>query len=309
MSHTKLSFSRQGQKVVQIKSDQNHVNFSSLSDFAIEEKKHLGIGIKYVSQGQETYLVDGQKVQVGAGQYVLINHNQSYGVEVRSAKAVDGVCVYLNSHMIADLLAQYQKSHRELLDQPAATPDQNPLFFNFVQSSQNCSLGRYLDTFSTNKSAQVPDHLSLPDNFFQQVAINLVESQLQLRKRISHIQAEKASTREEVFRRLLLSLSFIHDNWQQPIQVRDIAQAGCLSTFHFMRLFKQVYLKSPHQYLLALRMSEARSMIQENHFSLPEIADQCGYQSYDSFRKSFLKHFGQSPGRYRTHFQQSYRTA
>ena len=91
MSHTKLSFSRQGQKVVQIKSDQNHVNFSSLSDFSIKEKKHLGIGIKYVTQGQETYLVDGQRFLVSrlVSCVAFSSTTASFPVKRRSSASVN----------------------------------------------------------------------------------------------------------------------------------------------------------------------------------------------------------------------------
>ena len=118
----------------------------------------------------------------------------------------------------------------------------------------------------------------------------------QLKQRVSNIQASKASTREELHRRLTLSLGYIHSHLGQKLLIKDIAKAAMLSEFHFLRTFKQCYGLSPNQYLTKVRMEKAANLLHHRpNLSIKEIADQCGYQDLHYFSKTFKKTYGRTP--------------
>ena len=78
-----------------------------------------------------------------------------------------------------------------------------------------------------------------------------------LRARAEAIGCVKSSTRSELYRRLVLAADFILSHHDEPLSTRDMAEAARLSRFHFARLFSLVHGCTPHDFLLAKRLSVA----------------------------------------------------
>ena len=105
----------------------------------------------------------------------------------------------------------------------------------------------------------------------------------------------RASTREEVKRRLERGVAFIHANVEQPITAADVARESCLSRFHFHRLFTTIYGETPHRYMARLRLERARSMLRAGDRSIGEIALANGFATPSAFSTAFAKYFGAPP--------------
>jgi AraC family transcriptional regulator len=79
---------------------------------------------------------------------------------------------------------------------------------------------------------------------------------------------------------------------------RLAARAG-LSKFHFQRLFKTAVGVSPSQYLIDLRMNEARRLLRETKKSVIDVALEVGYANPSHFAQLFRRQTGLSPSDYR----------
>jgi AraC family transcriptional regulator len=79
---------------------------------------------------------------------------------------------------------------------------------------------------------------------------------------------------------------------------RLAAQAG-LSKFHFQRLFKTAVGVSPSQYLIDLRVNEARRLLRETKMSVIDVALEVGYANPSHFAQLFRRETGLSPSNYR----------
>jgi len=66
----------------------------------------------------------------------------------------------------------------------------------------------------------------------------------------------------------------------------------------FYRKMKGLTDTSPIDFLRSYRLRRAAEMLQEGSFSLAEIADRTGFNTYSYFSKSFKKHFGVTPKEY-----------
>ncbi|MBW7457266.1 helix-turn-helix domain-containing protein, partial [Paenibacillus sepulcri] len=64
-------------------------------------------------------------------------------------------------------------------------------------------------------------------------------------------------------------------------------------------LFKQRYGVSPHQYLLEMRITHSRELLQSSLLTQEEIASYCGFANIHHFSKTFKKRTGFSPGQWR----------
>jgi AraC-like DNA-binding protein len=85
-----------------------------------------------------------------------------------------------------------------------------------------------------------------------------------------------------------------------PVEIdfRQEAKRAGLSLSHFRRLFKEAIGLPPHDFLLKTRMRKAAKMLESNHYTVKEVASECGYFDLAFFSKLFKKKIGLSPRQY-----------
>ncbi len=91
----------------------------------------------------------------------------------------------------------------------------------------------------------------------------------------------------------------IEANLDSALSLADLADAACLSPYHFSRLFTGRYGFSPMAYVRARRLEGAAERLRGGHASLIDLALDCGFDSQEGFTRAFTRSFGVSPGRYR----------
>lgn len=91
---------------------------------------------------------------------------------------------------------------------------------------------------------------------------------------------------------------FIRTNISENIKARDVAAAVNLSESYFTVYFKQKTDENFRDYLLSVRMEQARKLLMENKMNISEIAAATGYQDYRSFSRAFKHMTGKSPTEY-----------
>lgn len=81
--------------------------------------------------------------------------------------------------------------------------------------------------------------------------------------------------------------------------VHDLAQAVNLSTYHFVRSFKDCTGLSPYQYVLERRITRARKLLSDVRKPLVDVAYEAGFSSQAHMTDVFRKRLGITPGAYR----------
>lgn len=114
-----------------------------------------------------------------------------------------------------------------------------------------------------------------------------------------NLSAARNSTRMELYKRLSQARSFIEENIDQPITLSQVAGVACLSTHHFLRLFKQVFEETPHQYLTRKRIERAKDLLLTTPTSVSDICQSVGFKSPGSFSWLFRRCVGYSPEGFR----------
>lgn len=103
------------------------------------------------------------------------------------------------------------------------------------------------------------------------------------------------------YRRLMRARDFIEDCYSRPVDLNQIAREACLSRFHFLRLFRKTFDKTPHQYLTERRIERAKDLLAASDLSVTEICFEVGFESLGSFSTLFHRTVGHPPTHYRTH--------
>jgi AraC-like DNA-binding protein len=63
---------------------------------------------------------------------------------------------------------------------------------------------------------------------------------------------------DDVFRRLCRARDQVHERCAEPLTVARLARAAGVSRYHFLRLFRDAFGETPHQYLM--RLERARKL-------------------------------------------------
>jgi AraC-like DNA-binding protein len=76
--------------------------------------------------------------------------------------------------------------------------------------------------------------------------------------------------------------------YAESLSLNELAEQAFVSKFHFVRLFKRVYGKSPFEYLKEVRMNMAKQCLRQK-LSVSDTCFSIGYQSLSTFSGEFKK--------------------
>ena len=102
----------------------------------------------------------------------------------------------------------------------------------------------------------------------------------------------------DLYRRIVQAKLFIDANFSDQIDASDIADEACYSKFHFIRTFKSIYGRTPHQHLTHVRVEKAKEMLERGE-SVTETCFAVGFDSLGSFTRLFKGRVGHTPSEYR----------
>jgi AraC-like DNA-binding protein len=95
------------------------------------------------------------------------------------------------------------------------------------------------------------------------------------------------------------AISVMHERYPENLSVREIAAEVAFSRYYFTRMFHESTGTSPGQYLTAIRMAAAKSLLATTALPVGEVVERVGYQSVGTFTTRFSSAMGMSPARYR----------
>ena len=99
--------------------------------------------------------------------------------------------------------------------------------------------------------------------------------------------------------RLAPALDFISREFNQHINVKELAKVTGMSLSQFERKFRKIFRMSPRQFIINTRINHACSKMADAGRSLTEIAVDVGFYDHSAFTKQFTRHMGMTPKAYR----------
>jgi AraC-like DNA-binding protein len=103
----------------------------------------------------------------------------------------------------------------------------------------------------------------------------------------------------DLHERLCRARRYIDECYDLPLDLTEISKQACLSRYHFLRLFRDTFNTTPHQYLIQRRIEKAKELLRVRSLSVTDVCFEVGFQSLGSFSSLFRKCVGHAPINYR----------
>jgi AraC family transcriptional regulator len=275
---------------------ENYAVVSRLTQF---EQQFTGrhFGIKYVHRGTENYTLNHNKFAVNKGEYLLTSNNKEGKVCIDSKSVVEGICINLNTSLIAEAVAS-------TIAPDTAQPDLDldkyfgaAYFTDFKFDSSETYTGAYLQHLGGLLASHTLSSTFFDSEFYYSIAQTVVKDYSKVIQQLQQLPAARLATKKWLLVKLAEGKAYLDCNFTSELSVTEAAKYCGISQFHFFRLFKIVYGKSPWQYILQKRLLFAQHLIVENGIAIGDAALQCGFGDVFSFSKAFKKKFGYSPSK------------
>src|ERR1700743_1157450 len=102
-----------------------------------------------------------------------------------------------------------------------------------------------------------------------------------------------------LYRRIVYAKLFIDNHFAEKIDLDNIAGEAFFSKYHFIRLFADIYKKTPYQYLSSVRIEKAKQRLAAD-IPVERACYAVGFDSVSSFTGLFKRATGQTPSAYRS---------
>jgi AraC-like DNA-binding protein len=101
----------------------------------------------------------------------------------------------------------------------------------------------------------------------------------------------------DLFRRLCRARDRLHDESAHPPRLPELARFAGVSPFHLLRVFRDCFGETPHDYVSRLRIERAKLLLRSGH-SVTEACLEVGFTGLGSFSSRFKSLVGVSPSEY-----------
>ena len=136
------------------------------------------------------------------------------------------------------------------------------------------------------------------DNNFEVVCQNLLEVLI-----INMVRRTKANLliapAKKVAKECRFVEQYINNHFHEEISLELLSEKAFMNKFYLVHAFKQYKGISPINYLIQLRIKEAKELLSTTNYSISQISESSGFSSQSYFSQVFKKETGMTPNEYR----------
>lgn len=223
------------------------------------------LSIKTVRRGAAWYETPDGRYLVTPDTFLVLNEGQHYAMEVDAASNTETFCPFFQ-----------------------------PGFVRAGEFPERLYPMRGAIADALRSFGAVP----LEDSFYD-LAEALANLRGEVRKESESFPGLRASTREEMYRRLYRARDFLYSCYREPVSVADGARVAAMSSFHFQRMFRSAFGISPMQFVQRRRLEIARDLLTSTESDVTSVCAAVGFESLGSFSALFKRTFGVPPSKIR----------
>ncbi|MGN7381630.1 response regulator [Paenibacillus sp. SAFN-117] len=196
---------------------------------------------------------------------------------------------FIVENVLSELIDRYGRGFVTLLD--------NKSLLGLITLEEESRLGGLLNELR----AHLKQYLRLPFQMMHSERVDhftKVAEKVRRMRQFSTIQGYEHYA-EGGERAVEVALHYIRSHYQEDLSLEKVASIVYLNPVYFSQLFKQKTGQNYKEYVIQLRMEQARQLLLNPRLRLADIAERIGYQDVRYFATLFRKKYGASPSEYR----------
>lgn len=238
----------------------------------------LDYQLLYIAAGKAVFFLGGERREVAAGNMVLFQPRQEQRYEYFGKDAPEVYWVHFTGSEVRNLLRHYGVPLDREVIPCGADPAYAELFRDMIRELQVCRTG-----------------------YEEMLQMDLRRLFLLLRRN----REEQRPAPSPICREMEEVRRYFREHCHEPISIEECARSRGMSVSWFLRSFRRATGRSPMQYVLALRMDNACTLLETTDLSVAEIAAAVGCENPLYFSRLFKKQKGLSPSEYRKNRQKA----
>ncbi len=243
---------------------------ASFRHFAFSKHWHDQLAVGVILQGAEGLDYRGSKVVIPRGQIVTINPAETHTGFAASDGGWHYRMFYFDELLLKRVLQEIPDGISPAIRGPVV--DDPQLFQLLLELHQALEV----------------ESFSLAQDSLLETAIN----QLFLRHGYSGRYDQEGSDDPQGSQRIR---DYLYDNWERNVSLEELSGLTGLSRFKLIRSFKRHYSLTPHQFLILLKIRQAKRLL-ENGVDPTLTALECGFFDQSHLHRNFKRVYGVTPG-------------
>jgi AraC-like DNA-binding protein len=235
-----------------------------------------------VAQGAKTVIVGDQVYEYDASQMIVFSVALPVAAQVTRASASEpylSLRLELDPHKIAELVLKVYPRGLPALQERSAV---------YLTPVDDCIVDaaiRLMECLAHPGDAELLGPLVTDE-----ILIRLLRSPIGVR-------VAQMGFAESSVQRIAKAISWLRENYSQPIKIEELAEMVHMSVSSFHEHFKAVASMSPLQYQKVLRLQEARRLMLSAMMDAGAASQHVGYLSASQFSREYSRFFGSAPTR------------
>lgn len=241
------------------------------------------IELSFVTSGSVDYLIEGEKYTLKKGQVVVSNP----GVYHKELFDSNTNCREL--HIGLTNLSLFSNIKKNFID---------------VGSKNIITLSKYKDEILKNCFEIIEEqknHTQTSPFMLKSLVMKLlILLHRELNEDIANLNSKEFSFKSREKKSLVESISkYLNENYTDDISLYTLSKNMYLSPVYISKIFKEITGDSPINYLILIRLSKAKELLEDSKLSIKTIAKMVGYNDPYYFSKLYKKYYGISPNKVR----------
>jgi AraC family transcriptional regulator len=245
------------------------------------------LSIKVATGGRERYFIDGRSIAVDDDSFLILNDNRTYGSRFESNVEIESYSIFFRPGLAEEVYGALSTPLDRALAEGAAG---SPRAVEFAESlhPHDTRVSPVLRYIRHGVKSGVDD-----GDWYEEQLQFLLERMLAHQRRVDEglhrLPALKSATQREIFRRLALAVDLVHSAYESEIGLAEMAEAACLSKFHFLRLFTELHGITPHAYLQRKRAQAAKRLLEGTALTGAQVARRVGFNSRSTMARQLKR--------------------
>lgn len=257
--------------------------------WSMQPNRHDHYEMVYIKRGKAVFEISGFSVEIGPNDIIIIKPEQFHKFIVKSESGCE--FIVLNFKFVNKFDMQFSGVSLEFFLDFVSGKESGP--FIKLKVSQKNEIINILNRILIEK--ENPDIGSDLLNYLLVMELFVLISRA-LKMEWENSIKNKSSKLKELIQ---VAVSFINNNYERNISLKDIAQYVFLSTSYFTRAFKEEMGISPINYLLKTRIERSKELLEETTLRISDIALNVGFSNQQRFNDIFKKYEKTTPLKYR----------